>query len=98
MTSIDILQDFKTRMIDYLKLKVEQSDWHGVADAAMDIREIDAKIALIQEYEEKGKIEVKSPYLPDTNKEHVNTSMTKYAKKLRDSPVAEFIKNKYEVK
>jgi hypothetical protein len=28
----------------YLLLKVEQRDWHGVADAAMDIRELEAVI------------------------------------------------------
>lgn len=30
-------------MIAYLKLKVETEDWHGVADAAMDLRELEAK-------------------------------------------------------
>ena len=30
-------------MIAYLMLKVRQRDWHGVADAAMDIREMEAK-------------------------------------------------------
>ena len=30
-------------MVAYLKLKVKQRDWHGVADAAMDIREMEAK-------------------------------------------------------
>ena len=30
-------------MIAYLLLKVKQKDWHGVADAAMDIREMEAK-------------------------------------------------------
>jgi hypothetical protein len=30
-------------MIAYLLLKVKQRDWHGVADAAMDIREMEAK-------------------------------------------------------
>lgn len=30
-------------MIQYLKLKVFLEDWHGVADAAMDIRELEAK-------------------------------------------------------
>ena len=38
----------KETMIGYLKMKVEQQDWHGVADAAMDIREIDAKILVLQ--------------------------------------------------
>jgi hypothetical protein len=26
-----------------MKLKIEQRDWHAVADAAMDIREMEAK-------------------------------------------------------
>lgn len=30
-------------MIEYLFLKIRQQDWHGVADAAMDIREMEAK-------------------------------------------------------
>lgn len=30
-------------MIAYLLLKVRQKDWHGVADAAMDIREMLAR-------------------------------------------------------
>jgi hypothetical protein len=36
----------RERMINYLKLKVEEEDWHGVADAAMDLREIEAKIKM----------------------------------------------------
>lgn len=32
-----------TRMIDYLLLKVEEKDYHGIADAAMDIRELVAQ-------------------------------------------------------
>lgn len=34
-------------LIVYLRLKVEVQDWHGVADAANDLRELDA--------EERGK-------------------------------------------
>lgn len=29
-------------VVDYLKMKVEEGDWHGVADAAMDLRELEA--------------------------------------------------------
>ena len=36
-------------MIEYLLLKVGSQDWHGVADAAMDIREIEAKIKTYNE-------------------------------------------------
>lgn len=30
-------------LIDYLLHKVEIADWHGVADAAMDLRELEAE-------------------------------------------------------
>ena len=39
----------KQVMIEYLKLKVLQEDWHGVADASMDLCEIEAKEEGIQE-------------------------------------------------
>lgn len=29
-------------LVRYLKMKVDQEDWHGVADAANDLREFDA--------------------------------------------------------
>ncbi len=35
-------------MMDYLTLKIEERDWHGVADCAMDLRDIES--------EERGKI------------------------------------------
>lgn len=30
-------------LVSYLKLKVEQEDWHGVSDAANDLREMMAE-------------------------------------------------------
>lgn len=33
----------KEILIQYLYVKIAQEDWHGVADAAMDIREMEAK-------------------------------------------------------
>jgi hypothetical protein len=42
-----LLKD-KSGMIEYLKLKLDQEDWHGVADAAMDIREIVAKLEILE--------------------------------------------------
>lgn len=29
--------------LDYMQVKIVQEDWHGVADIAMDLRELDAK-------------------------------------------------------
>ena len=39
----------KQGMVEYLLLKVNKEDWHGVADAAMDIREIEAKLSVIND-------------------------------------------------
>jgi hypothetical protein len=36
-------------MITYLLSKVEVADWHGVADAAMDLREIEVQIRILKE-------------------------------------------------
>ena len=37
----------REQLISYLKMKVEEEDWHGCADACMDLREIDAKLSMI---------------------------------------------------
>jgi len=47
MTDLEIMQA-------YLMLKVRQADWHGVADAAMDIREMEARKAVEQKNEVEG--------------------------------------------
>ena len=38
-------------MISYMKTKIELKDWHAVADASMDIRELEAKIQVYREIE-----------------------------------------------
>lgn len=30
-------------LIAYMQMKIRHSDWHAVADAAMDLRELEAK-------------------------------------------------------
>ena len=40
---LGVVMTDKEVMIEYLLLKVRQQDWHGVSDAAMDIREMEAK-------------------------------------------------------
>ena len=37
----------REQLISYLKMKVEEEDWHGVQDAGSDLREIDAKLSMI---------------------------------------------------
>lgn len=48
---IDDLQKQKSTLITYLLSKVEVGDWHGVADAAMDLREVEAKLSLLLQQE-----------------------------------------------
>lgn len=45
------LYDQKKQLISYLLSKVDSGDWHAVADASMDLREIEAKLEiLLKEY------------------------------------------------
>jgi hypothetical protein len=39
-------KDFKTQkeiLMEYLQVMIAMQDWHGVADVAMDLRELEAK-------------------------------------------------------
>ena len=40
----------KKYLIDYLLSKVSVEDWHAVQDAASDIREIEAKLKLLNQF------------------------------------------------
>ncbi len=42
-----LLQKRRSVIISDLLCKVEAEDWHGVADAAMDLREIDAQLKVL---------------------------------------------------
>ena len=41
------LEQRKAIILSDLKMKIEAEDWHGVADAAMDLREIEAQAKMI---------------------------------------------------
>lgn len=43
------LQEQRTTLVAYLFSKWKAADWHGCADAAMDLREIDAKLEVLNE-------------------------------------------------
>ena len=43
---ITALEAAKADLIAYLRMKITVEDWHGVADAAMDLRELDAALAV----------------------------------------------------
>lgn len=44
----DKLKEKKQRLIQYMYDKINDEDWHGVADAAMDLREIEAKLSVLE--------------------------------------------------
>jgi|SRR5665213_2733239 len=46
------LSEKKSTLIGYLKMKTIQEDWHGVSDAANDLREIEVMINLSGSYKE----------------------------------------------
>ena len=37
--------------VDYLLMKVQQADWHGVSDAANDLRELEARFPALKDEE-----------------------------------------------
>lgn len=39
-------------LVKYLRLKVEEHDWHGVMDASADLRELEAANPSLSELEE----------------------------------------------
>lgn len=38
------LEANRPRLIDYLKMKQDAEDWHGVQDAASDLRDLDSEL------------------------------------------------------
>ena len=45
-SATSVYQKYETQrsvLIEYLQVMVARGDWHGVADAAMDIRELEAE-------------------------------------------------------
>lgn len=49
-TRVAELRAQRVLMIQYLDHKRTIEDWHGVMDAAADIRELDAKIAALEQF------------------------------------------------
>jgi hypothetical protein len=47
-TRSEELEHNKQVLIDYLLMKVSDSDWHGVADAAMDLRDLEAELKALR--------------------------------------------------
>lgn len=50
-TNIEIakLEVKRDRLHNYIEMKLEERDYHGVADAAIDLREIEAKVTILKE-------------------------------------------------
>ena len=51
LTKIKILDNNRDSLIHYARMKIDQEDWHAVADAMMDLRELDAKLQTLRERE-----------------------------------------------
>ena len=47
--TLAFLEQRKATIRADLLLKVEAEDWHGVADCAMDLREVEAQIKILQD-------------------------------------------------
>lgn len=50
MDIIEVLKEQRAILIDYLNLKLAQEDWHGCADAAMDLRDLDVELNLRKQF------------------------------------------------
>lgn len=42
------LQEHRKVYVDYMRLKLEEEDWHGVSDCANDLRELDREIEVLE--------------------------------------------------
>jgi len=60
-------------MIQYLLLKVQQKDWHGVSDAANDLREMQAKKEKNSEYLTKSEQEPVAWHYPNGKADQCTT-------------------------
>jgi hypothetical protein len=45
---LKVLKANRAQMIEYIKLKLSEDDLHGVADGAMDVRDLDSEIKGIE--------------------------------------------------
>lgn len=45
-------------LIEYLKMKVDERDWHGVSDAANDLRELEVEIRHEKEARDRSREQV----------------------------------------
>jgi hypothetical protein len=56
MKKSDQVIQHRDTLIHYLKHKVTICDWHGVADAACDLREIEVELRMLHERERENGI------------------------------------------
>jgi len=52
---IKVLEDRYDKMANYCQVKMDEQDWHGVMDAAVDIREILAELEIRKHLERYSK-------------------------------------------
>ena len=49
---LKMLAESRVLHVKYLDMKIAEEDWHGVSDAANDLREIDAEARVISHFRE----------------------------------------------
>lgn len=47
MNRLEVLEERRKVMKEYLQHRVDDEDWHGVMDASADLREIDTEIRVL---------------------------------------------------
>jgi hypothetical protein len=57
--------------LEYLRMKISEKDWHGVADCAMDLRELEVEIRMKDRYG----VSINSPILGNRVKKNYGGSV-----------------------
>lgn len=69
MDKVQVLKKERTRLREYIQAKLDvDEDYHAIIDAAMDIRDIDAKLQVYNE------LQYKQPTQKDEDKFELQTS------------------------
>lgn len=48
-TRLDTLYDRRAVYVQYARHRIDDEDWHGVSDAANDLRELDVEIRMLED-------------------------------------------------
>lgn len=57
MTDEQAIEFRKKTLLEYMKMKMNEQDWHGVADSAMDMRELETELKMILHFKQQIQIQ-----------------------------------------